>query len=707
MPPELQQFIGWDKYYHANLIELGQRLPPDDDVVAEWIEAAAQRWDVYGFIFVLYAALTAGRKLKASLLYHGLPLLPREGDIASVAFKLEGDVAGTIVEVAQQGRLVPGREASALMVGVLWCQSRGVAVPAAFIPQARGVARKHWKGEGVPIHINGIALLTGDEALRAIVREKHPGVPPEKVAQMEALTQPYVDQIRKLGGQPILDLVPTSRPVSTRVLAEGTTMRRAVARVGRNEPCPCDSGKKYKHCCISKDNERLHRSSHVAGKTRDELERSPEPPTTEEGFQKLPIGQLARLDPLKIRPDVLGYYFVCLAVRGMTEVFISAFQKIEATVEQDDLGELWYLGVFFGVRAGYTDFVRQLLEMPGYSKRQEEEQKEKRILFGAQLLLNEQNPGAAITTLAEEALRMLDERDEETLQSFAHWLMQSPQFKAVGVLVARGIISVLENKKGSFLLREILEVRDKLNLPADDPISDRVDRRLLKDDEMPHDDRKAAPLRAAQRKLEKKAAEVRELKETLTQLQRDLELREKREKRAAADNTSAPSEQDKKETAELRTRFEKMKSVLKQTHTERNAFRRELEQAHTELEELRAQKPQANELESLDTEESLLLPPEMVSHQPVRMLEFPKKFEEVLRSVPRHIARNTMVTLGQIAGGEPAGFVGARRLNVCEDITRQRIGGDYRLLFRLLPDRVQVVTLINRRELDRTIKSLV
>lgn len=70
------------------------------------------------------------------------------------------------------------------------------------------------------------------------------------------------------------------------------------------------------------------------------------------------------------------------------------------------------------------------------------------------------------------------------------------------------------------------------------------------------------------------------------------------------------------------------------------------------------------------------------------------------------IGATRRVTLGQIAGGEPAGFVGARRLNVCEDITRQRIGSDYRLLYRLLPDRVQVVTLINRRDLDRTIKSL-
>ncbi len=26
-------------------------------------------------------------------------------------------------------------------------------------------------------------------------------------------------------------------------------------RPGRNEPCPCGSGKKYKHCCIAKDEE--------------------------------------------------------------------------------------------------------------------------------------------------------------------------------------------------------------------------------------------------------------------------------------------------------------------------------------------------------------------------------------------------------------------------------------------------------------------
>ncbi len=59
-------------------------------------------------------------------------------------------------------------------------------------------------------------------------------------------------------------------------------MRRAAVKVGRNDPCPCGSGKKYKKCCFEKDQERLHHSSEVAGVTTEELEAMPEPFLTQE-----------------------------------------------------------------------------------------------------------------------------------------------------------------------------------------------------------------------------------------------------------------------------------------------------------------------------------------------------------------------------------------------------------------------------------------
>ena len=33
------------------------------------------------------------------------------------------------------------------------------------------------------------------------------------------------------------------------------TVKRSHPKIGRNDPCPCGSGKKYKHCCMKKDME--------------------------------------------------------------------------------------------------------------------------------------------------------------------------------------------------------------------------------------------------------------------------------------------------------------------------------------------------------------------------------------------------------------------------------------------------------------------
>ncbi len=38
----------------------------------------------------------------------------------------------------------------------------------------------------------------------------------------------------------------------TRPVRQGPAPVKAEAKVGRNDPCPCGSGKKYKHCCLAK-----------------------------------------------------------------------------------------------------------------------------------------------------------------------------------------------------------------------------------------------------------------------------------------------------------------------------------------------------------------------------------------------------------------------------------------------------------------------
>ena len=38
----------------------------------------------------------------------------------------------------------------------------------------------------------------------------------------------------------------------TRSVRTGPAPAKAAPKVGRNDPCPCGSGKKYKHCCLAK-----------------------------------------------------------------------------------------------------------------------------------------------------------------------------------------------------------------------------------------------------------------------------------------------------------------------------------------------------------------------------------------------------------------------------------------------------------------------
>jgi preprotein translocase subunit SecA len=65
----------------------------------------------------------------------------------------------------------------------------------------------------------------------------------EEVAAMEAEQQRLAERMQKQmlasgGGAPGEAALP----------AGGTAMRPAGEKVGRNDQCPCGSGKKYKHC---------------------------------------------------------------------------------------------------------------------------------------------------------------------------------------------------------------------------------------------------------------------------------------------------------------------------------------------------------------------------------------------------------------------------------------------------------------------------
>jgi len=235
-----------------------------------------------------------------------------------------------------------------------------------------------------------------------------------------------------------------------------------------------------------------------------------------------------------------------------------------------------------------------------------------------------------------------------------------------------------------------------------------MDQRFAPSEDDHKKESESAQFRKVKQNLDVKAQEVRQLKESLSQLQKEIIRREKRLVTAIVPAVVS-STADEPVLKELRKKMELLKSALKERHHERNDLRRELQKTSTDLETLRQSATSATteEPEAPEREEELLLPQDAPEVHPVRLMEFPKGFQQTLAGFPRHVARAAIIMTGRLAAGEPAAFVGALRLKAVPNVMRQRIGSDFRLLFRLWPDHLQVIDLINRKDLDRRLKSLV
>jgi hypothetical protein len=694
MTPELKEFIEQARFYKASALRVAEMLPADDAALDELVAEVVRDGDQKAFMLIVVAALSRGRRVDARHLAHGAMMLPQYQWFPLVV-RFQGDVAGHLVAASEQTQLRWACEAAALLIATVWCgEHRGGKLPEQLIPRARRLARVKELPTEAQGFLTTLAARTKDKGLLALLRARFPAATEEK-------WRAVVDSGVKLGDgflanckEPALAFM-HEKP--SNVLVQGTTVRRAVARVGRNEPCPCGSGKKYKHCCLTKDAERLHHSSEVAGLTQEELSARPETHLTLERLTRTDPFVLEHLDPEKIPAELLEAYFRRLCGFNLFDRAAAAFEKLGYTPQRDGL---WKDVIYYATRAGHKDSIRRLVKLhPDPVKLQDE------IYTGAALLLAEDNPAELIQLLDEGVRAALDEADPKNLHGFACALMFS-RFRELGILVGRGAVPILPPELAGTIFDLILSTRDKLSLSPDDPIADILDERFAEEE----DDQKkeSAELRKARQNLDAKAQQVNELKESLAQLQKEIARREqKRAVEPQPAHVAAPVVADDPALKQLRRKVEELKSALNERHHERNDLRRELQKAHTDLETLRQNAaPAAPEDAEPDREAELLLPQDAPEVHPVRLIEFPKGFQQTLAAFPRHVARAAVIMTGRLAAGEPAAFVGALRLKAVPNVMRQRIGSDYRLLFRLHPDHLQVIDLINRKDLDRRLKTL-
>jgi hypothetical protein len=700
MTPELRNLIDNSHFHRAVMRQMVGLLPPDDAGLDRLIAEAIAADDIMTFMAVTVTATHAGRRMEARHLEHGTKFFPSHQWLGRVAIHMHGDVPAALLAAVQNTRLEPMIEASALhLAAALSLEPPGKSLPAALLPLARAAARRLKQNSTQKDDIDTLTMLwtltarIGDPTLMALLRQRYSKLNDKKWHALDADSK-SLDEIIVAGyREPIEELV-YEKP--NNAIALGSyTLRRSVPRLGRNEPCHCGSGKKYKRCCYEKDQKRLHESSSVAGLTLDELDASLEEHLTETMIEQADVSTLAPLDPRKIAPALHRQYLSQLAFCKLLD---RAAEAMEILGWSDNFLEPWRAVMLAATEAGRRDIAQRLLHL-----RQPQGFTEDQLDLAARLLLAGDDAARCLQLIEDTARHALQTENHQTLQMLAQGVSAS-QFPALGILLYRSVLPLAAPDRAAQWLEQVQTVRDRLNLPLDDPFSDVIDRRLA---ELKDEARDAAAMREAQHRLDGKMQEVQQLKESMARLQREISRREARPQPAPRPAAAPPAPADEAALRELRGKVEALHEALKERHNERNELRRELQQAQADLDTLRqsAASAAADEAEP-DHEEELLLPQDAPEVHPVRLIEFPKGFQSALAVFPRHVARAAVIMVGRLAAGEPAAFVGALRLKQVTDVMRQRIGSDYRLFFRLHPDRLQVIDLINRKDFHHRLKTL-
>lgn len=110
---------------------------------------------------------------------------------------------------------------------------------------------------GMKLHYEDWAELIEDEknsgALVPILTLAHEHDPdPELRPYKEPITKERREQLidgLAAGTMRIYEYFESHRRMAVSAIKEGNTYRRKTPKVGRNESCPCGSGRKYKRCC--------------------------------------------------------------------------------------------------------------------------------------------------------------------------------------------------------------------------------------------------------------------------------------------------------------------------------------------------------------------------------------------------------------------------------------------------------------------------
>ena len=672
------------------------------------IAAAVAAGDEQGAFERVCARLTAGEPTTIADVIGVVPTAPTVEAMLGVIGALTGDRAATAAELVatvERGRFPAMADLRAHELGALlaaWRLGDRDALRARIVRHARRLVRAQLEEPGTSL-------------AAVLVRELgDPHVTSEaklfKVAGDVAAGERTLAAIAR----PIDEVIAALPEIEHGAAASGLQVRVA-DRPGRNEPCHCGSGKKYKKCHADADDETSTSASPVAGMSWDDWLTRGAPQLTVDDLHKLPLGELARVDLDGLQPPVLIAIFgeLCAFRRwDLAARAIAAVRKRETLgdAKADELvDELAAIVLGLGDHALVAELVA-LASDPAA------------IINATRLeLALRARPVpdvlSAIEELAVTAIASADvqTRAEERFNIASALLGTAP---AIGIVFARGCLDATRLADSEGLLDLVEDARDRLALPPGDPGWDVLDDLLhaagldargrrrrtgSADDERHKLAREAAELRASvaaeadrAAKLESELARQRAALDAITT--------------TAARTAGAAADPDVARARELRAKVDQLEAQIREGNEERVELKKKLASGDKKRESVAtgaaAASPVVTTPEDDDAAEGVEELATQTSKRGILIPRFDDAATRALGSIPVAVAAEALRTIGELAAGEGLAW---HRVKQAKDMRTPlfmaRVGIHHRLLFRV-DDRLAITDIVPREGLLHALKRL-
>ncbi len=618
----------------------------DDDILAQALTRCAQERRGGAFQRLLLAGMEAGRSFPAQVLTLGASLLPDMRALATAITRCSGDAAAAMVAAVRDGRLGDW-DAYAIYQAVWWAQQQEPPAPLGpVLHEARAIARRPL-GPDAQLVLSAVHQLTSDAQLKVVLRnEGHLQGDKEAAACVRDLAAWF-------SAPPLLDLPARPPP------AQPATAPQKSAKVGRNEACPCGSGKKYKRCCLGKP-----------------VDAAPQQ-LDEEALLGLTGWQLCRLDTDQV-PEALRELW--------------ATQLLQAAEYERAAQVLVALG-----RQGREQLFRDALRWATAVERREavvmlaSVTPQEDIMESTQMFLLRGDPAAQLAFIEAQALETTS--DPNPVMGYA---LLDGGLPGLALLALRGALGTAESDELGGLLQTLLQIRDRAGLGPVDLVEERVLPWVLAG--RPLED---SGLGAA---LDEKTVEAERLRDELARVHTrwKAERDASSQAQAPAEPAPAPPTADPEVLRQLRTKVASLVDELKVRTAERAELRGDVARLEEALAEALAATPApsapAAPAEPADEGPS--------GPHPVRVPVVPAGVAATLAGLPEPVQRQAMELLGRLAAGRSDAFRGSRPLRGRSWLWRQKVGRSYRMFFTLADDRLEVVDVIHRQDLEKRIREL-